>query len=99
MDGYKYIVQDEGYCGGKPRIAGSRMAVQFIAIEYEGMGWSPAEICYNHPGLSLAEVHAALSYYYDHKVEIDQRIREGEEYADRMKAEQDRKRASHSECP
>ncbi len=92
MDGYKYIVQDEGYCGGKPRIAGSRMAVQFIAIEYEYQHWSADDMCDAHPGLTLAEVHAALAYYYDHKLEIDEKIREGERFYRRMKAKQDRER-------
>jgi len=34
-------------------------------------GWSAEEICKNHPHLSLAQIYAALSYYYDHKEEID----------------------------
>ena len=83
-----YIVQDEGYCGGKPRIAGTRMAVIFIALEYEKRGWTPAEICAQHPGITLAQVHAALSHYYDHKEEMDRRQREGREFAERMEREQ-----------
>lgn len=34
-------------------------------------GWSAEEICKNHQHLSLAQIYAALSYYYDHKEEID----------------------------
>jgi uncharacterized protein (DUF433 family) len=82
-----YIVQDEGICGGQPRIAGTRLKVQHIALEYERLGWTPDQICDAHPGITLAQVHAALSYYYDHKEEIDQTIREDKEFAERLRAE------------
>ena len=81
-----YIVQDEGICGGKPRIAGTRMKVQHIALEYVHMGWSVKRICAEHPRLTQASVHAALSFYYDHQEEIKRDIQEGREYAERMEA-------------
>jgi uncharacterized protein (DUF433 family) len=82
-----YIVQHEGICGGQPRIAGTRLKVQQIALEYERLGWTPDQICEAHPGVTLAQVHAAMSYYYDHKEEIDQAIREDKEFAKRLQAE------------
>jgi uncharacterized protein (DUF433 family) len=82
-----YIVQDEGICGGQPRIAGTRLKVQHIALEYERLRWTPDQICDAHPGITLAQVHAALSYYYDHKEEIDHTIREDKEFAERLRAE------------
>jgi uncharacterized protein (DUF433 family) len=82
-----YIVQDEGICGGQPRIAGTRLKVQQIALEYERLGWTPDQICEAHPGVTLAQVHAAMSYYYDHKEEIDQAIREDKEFAKRLQPE------------
>ena len=86
--GYKYIVQDENICFGKPRIEGTRMAVVFIASEYANMGWSPDEISFHHPGITVAQVHSALAYYYDHRQEIDERDRQGREFAERMEAAQ-----------
>ena len=83
-----YIVQDEGYCGGQPRIAGTRMAVKFIVGEYVHWRRTPAEICDSHPGITLAQVHAALSYYYDNRMEIDRRLLEDMEFAERMEREQ-----------
>jgi uncharacterized protein (DUF433 family) len=80
-----YIVQDDGICGGHPRIAGTRLKVQHIALEYEYLGWTPDQICDAHPEIGLAEVHAAISYYYEHKNEIDQVIREDREFADRLR--------------
>jgi uncharacterized protein (DUF433 family) len=82
-----YIVQDKGICGGQPRIAGTRIKVQYIALEYERLGWSADQICDAHPGLTLAQVHAAMSYYYDHREEIDESIRKDKEFADRLREE------------
>ena len=59
-----------GICGGRPCIRGHRIRVQDIAIEHEWQALSPEEICHQHPGLTLAEVFAALAYYYDHRDEI-----------------------------
>jgi uncharacterized protein (DUF433 family) len=75
-----------GYCGGQPHILGHRIKVKHVAIWYERMGMSPDEIVSSHPGITLAQVHAALAYYYDHRDEIDRSIREGEEFADKIRA-------------
>ena len=75
-----HIIQDKGVCGGRPRIVGTRIKVQHIILEYERLGWTPDQICDAHPGLTLADVHAAISYYYDHKDEIDNAIQEDEEF-------------------
>ena len=64
-----------GVAGGKPRIAGHRITVQNIVIWHERLGLSADEIATEY-GLSLADVYAALAYYYDHREEIDRAIRE-----------------------
>jgi uncharacterized protein (DUF433 family) len=69
-----YITRTPGVCGGKPCIDGHRLRVQDVAIEHEWQGLSPAEICREHPGVTLSQVHAALAYYYDHRDEIHQDI-------------------------
>jgi uncharacterized protein (DUF433 family) len=53
-------------CGGKPRIAGSRIRVQDIVTWHEQMGLSPDEIASQYPTLTLADIYAALAYYHDH---------------------------------
>jgi uncharacterized protein (DUF433 family) len=83
-----YIVQDEGICGGQPRIAGTRLKVQHIALEYERLGWMPDQICDAHPEVTLAQVHAALAYYYAHKEEIDQVVRTDAEFAECLRKAQ-----------
>ncbi len=87
-----YIVSSPETCWGKPRIDGSRIKVQHIALEHEHMGWSVDEICEAHPHISRAKIHAALSYYYDHQEEIERDIREDLEFAERMEREQRERR-------
>jgi hypothetical protein len=43
-------------------------------MDYIAYGWSVEEICRQHLYLTLAEAHAAMSYYFDHQEEIDQEI-------------------------
>ena len=82
---HPYITRRADTCAGKPIIVGTRIKVSHIAIEYEQMGMTPDEIVVAHPHLTLAEVHAALSYYYDHIHEINADIRAGEELVERLR--------------
>lgn len=72
----RFIEADLNIAGGKPRIAGRRITVQNVAIWHERLGRSADEICSEHD-LTLAEVHAALAYYFDHREEIDRSIGKG----------------------
>jgi uncharacterized protein (DUF433 family) len=74
-----HVVVTPGVAGGKPRIAGHRITVQDIAVWHERLGLSADEIATEY-GLSLADVYAALAYYYDHREEIDQAIRADAEF-------------------
>ena len=82
-----HIEINRGICGGKPCISGHRIKVQNIVIWYERMGMSPDEIVYHYPSITLAEVHAALAYYYDHLEEIRKDIEEDEVFAKEMKSQ------------
>ncbi|MEK6656642.1 MAG: DUF433 domain-containing protein [Nitrospirota bacterium] len=62
--------------GGEPVISGTGIRVMDIAIRHEVMGMSPDEIISALPHLNLSQVHDALSYYYEHKNEIDKRWRD-----------------------
>jgi len=79
-----YITSTPGICGGKPRLSGHRITVQNIAIWHERMGQGADEIAADYD-LTLAEVYAALAYYYDHRVVIDKSIRAGEAYVETMR--------------
>jgi uncharacterized protein (DUF433 family) len=61
---------------GKPRIANHRIKVQDVVIWHEEMGLSPQEIVNRYSMLTLADVHSALAYYYDHQEMIQQHIKE-----------------------
>jgi len=82
----KHIETTPGICGGQPRIAGHRIRVQDVVLWTE-QGQSPDEIVSSFPQLSLADVHAALTYYYDHRVEIDQQISDDEAFVAKTRAE------------
>jgi uncharacterized protein (DUF433 family) len=84
----EHIVLTPGVCGGKPRIAGHRIKVAQVAVWYERARLSAAEIVAQHPGLTLADVYAALAYYHDHRDEIDADIRAGEEMYERLAGQQ-----------
>jgi uncharacterized protein (DUF433 family) len=74
----QHIVKTPGVMGGKPRIDGHRIRVSDIVVWHEKRGWSPDEIVDQFPGLTLADVYAALTYYFDHHAEIeDEFAREG----------------------
>ena len=70
---------------GVAKVIGMRSKVRQIVMD-QMSGMSPAQIHEAYPHLSLAQIHAALAYYYDHKEQIDAEIVEGARYADEMRA-------------
>jgi uncharacterized protein (DUF433 family) len=80
------IVSTSGICGGRPRIDGHRIQVEDIAIWHERMGMSPDQIVSEYPSITLADVHAALAYYYENRERIDADIEAAKQYAEEMKA-------------
>jgi uncharacterized protein (DUF433 family) len=77
---HPYIEQKAGVCGGKPVIVGTRIKVTQVAIEYERLGWTPDQIIDAHPHLTLAQVHDALSYYYENQAILDEEIAADEQF-------------------
>jgi uncharacterized protein (DUF433 family) len=82
------IVSTPDTCGGKPRIAGHRITVKYVVLAHQRGGMSPDEIVSAHPGLTLADVHAALAYYFDHRDAIDADIRDDDDHWSALQAEQ-----------
>jgi uncharacterized protein (DUF433 family) len=70
---YPHIEKAEGQPARLGRIP--RVRVAQIVMDYLAYGWSPDEMCRQHPYLSPAEAHAAMAYYFDHQAEIDAEIR------------------------
>ena len=82
---HPYIVINKDVCGGSPIIEGTRTRVIDIAIEYEVLGHSPDEIIRSHPQVSLYQIHDALSYYYENRDELDQKIKKDREFITLLK--------------
>lgn len=55
-------------------IANTKVKVIEVALDKLAHGSSPEEMHFQYPHLSLAQIHAALSYYYDHQTELDAEI-------------------------
>ena len=80
----RYIESTPEVAGGKPRIAGRRITVQNIVIWHEWMGHTADDIATEYD-LTLAEIYAALAYYYDHPQEIDETIKAGQAVVEEMR--------------
>ena len=64
---------DPQFREGRPCIAGTGVSVFRIIIWYK-MGLSPQEIADKYGHLSLAQVHAAITYYYANYDEMEREI-------------------------
>ena len=82
----EHIAKTAGICGGRACIAGHRIRVMDIAILHERRGLSVEEIVHQYPGISLADVHAALAYFLDHRQEIEDEIRQDEDAVQQLLA-------------
>lgn len=64
----------------------TRVKVIEVALDHVAYGWSAEEIHRQHPHLSLAQIHAALGYYYDHQPVFDAEMAKSLAEADRLAA-------------
>lgn len=72
MDVPRITIDDEG----RAWLADEQVRVVQVILDYLAHGWSPEEIHRQHSHLSLAQIHSAFAYYYDHQAELDQQIAE-----------------------
>jgi uncharacterized protein (DUF433 family) len=80
----QHIAITPGVAGGKARVAGSRITVHTIAVWHELLGRGADEIATEYD-LSLADVYAALAWYFDHREEIDREIEEGRVFVEALR--------------
>lgn len=59
---------------GRAWIDDTNVKVLEVVLDHLAYGWSPEETHMQHPGLSLAQIYAAIGYYYDHRSEFDREI-------------------------
>ena len=70
--GTAHILLDEQ---GRAWIDDTNVKVIEVVLDKLGYGYGPEEILAAHPGtFTLAQIHAAFSYYYDHQAEFDAEI-------------------------
>lgn len=81
---HKHIEITPGVAGGKPHITGHRITVQNIVVWHEMMGRSADEIATEYC-ITLSDVYSALAYYYDHQHEIDQTIKDSEDFVKELR--------------
>jgi uncharacterized protein (DUF433 family) len=81
----EHIVSTPEMCGGKPRIAGSRIQVRHVVVMHERQGMTPLEIVSEYPRLTLAGVYAALAYDDDHTEEVSADIQAEQEWREEIK--------------
>jgi uncharacterized protein (DUF433 family) len=80
------IVRSPEIRDGRPRIAGTGVTVRRIVGWYK-LGLSPEEIADKFGHLTLAQVHAALTYYHANREEIEADIAEEASATDRLERE------------
>ena len=73
------IVSTEDVLGGEPRIAGSRVGVLDVYDLASG-GHSPTDVA-DQLDRTVAEIHAALAYYYEHPERMRALCRDREDMA------------------
>jgi uncharacterized protein (DUF433 family) len=68
---YEHIALSEM---GAPVVAGTSMKVIELVLDHKAYGWSPEELQFQHPYLTLGRIYSALAYYWDHRQEMDEAI-------------------------
>jgi len=81
---YKFILIGEDQV---PFIKGTSMKVVELVTSIHAYGWSPEELHFQYPHLTMSQIYSALAYYWEHKLEIDQDMRRRFEYAERLRLE------------
>src|SRR5215217_4164577 len=79
---YAHIVLDDR---GVPLIADTTMKVVELVTSHQAYGWSAEELAFQYPYLTLGQIYSALSYYWDHKAELDEDMARRLAYVDEMR--------------
>lgn len=82
-----HITKTPGVCGGRACIKGHRIRVMDIVVWHEMRNYSAEEIVEMFPAITLADVYAALTYYFDNREEIENDFATSEALAEELKKE------------
>jgi len=78
---YEHVILNES---NVPIIDGTTMKVVELVLEKTAYGWSPEELHFQHPYLTLGQIYSALAYYWDHREELDLDIERRLEFVDEV---------------
>lgn len=70
---YKHIQLDDYQV---PTIEGTTMKVVELITSHLTYGWSPEELHFQYPHISLGKIYSALAYYWDHQETLDTNIKQ-----------------------
>ncbi len=71
---------------GVPFVSGTTVKVVELVSAHLAYGWSPAELHYQYPHLSMGQIHGALAYYWDHKDVLDADIEHRRKLVERLRS-------------
>jgi uncharacterized protein (DUF433 family) len=80
-----------------PIVAGTTMKVVEIIVAQKAYGWSPEEIHFQHPYLSMAQIYSALAYYWDDRDRLDADIQRRLELAENLRQQAEALNLPHQE--
>jgi uncharacterized protein (DUF433 family) len=83
------ITRDPRIRGGRPILAGTGVSVRSVVIHHQ-WALTPEDIAAQFGHLSLAQVYAALTYYYANREEIETDLAEEDLLYDRLASEHER---------
>jgi len=81
---YEHVAID---AGGVPFVAGTTMKVVQLVMAQLANGWSPEELHFQYPYLTLGQIYSALAYYWDHKATLDADIERSRQLAEKARQE------------
>lgn len=79
---YEHIILNEKK---QAIIEGTKINVIELVLDKIAYGWSPEELQYQHPQLTLGQVYSALAYYADHQETLERDIETQLEHIDQLR--------------
>ena len=78
---YKHLLNENGILF----IEGTSTKDSELVVEFLACGWSPEEIHFQHPYLSLGKIYSAFAYYWDNKEKVEEEINNQYEIAEQLR--------------
>jgi len=78
---YEHVILNED---NVPIIADTNTKVIELILDKIAYGWSPEELRFQHPHLTLGQIYSALAYYSDHQEILDRVIEQQLKHVNQM---------------